>query len=141
MIGGHLLRLYRLADREAGVLLTGDEKYNPEPDVTVIDAATAIGQVYVERFYLVAEGLSKSDKRDVLEAKLSYYKEHENNRCVLFVRQDLIGADQHDRQNDGVWRKKHLSSPAAALTVPDIGRIGRLGDLYKFTPLDPFAKH
>jgi hypothetical protein len=26
------------------------------------------------------------------------------------------------------------------LAFPDIGGVGRLGDLYKSTPLDPFAK-
>ena len=76
------------SDREVGVWLKGDEKYNPEPDVTVIDAAIAIGQIYVQRFYFVAEVLSESDKKAVLEAKLGYYQGHEHNRCVLFVRQD-----------------------------------------------------
>ena len=33
-----------------------------------------------------------------------------------------------------------ISKPDAAVACPDIGLIGRLGDLYKFTPLDPFAK-
>ena len=51
------------ADREVGVWLKDDEKYNPEPDVTVIDAAIAIGQIYVERFYFVAEILSESDRK------------------------------------------------------------------------------
>jgi len=128
------------ADREVGVWLKGDEKYNPEPDVTVIDAAIAIGQIYVQRFYFVAEVLSENDKKAVLEAKLGYYQGHEHNRCVLFVRQDRIGADQHDRQTGGDWRRRHLVKPDAAVAFPDIGPIGRLGDLYKFTPLDPFAK-
>jgi Uma2 family endonuclease len=61
------------ADHEIGVWLKGDEKYNPEPDVTVIDAAIAIGQIYVQRFYFVAEILSESDRKDVLQAKLRYY--------------------------------------------------------------------
>ena len=99
------------ADREIGVLLKGDEKYNPEPDVTVIDAAIAIGQIYVERFYFVAEVLSDSDKQDVLEAKLNYYKEHEHNRCVLFVRQDGVGAEQHDRRQGGTWQYHRLPGP------------------------------
>lgn len=128
------------ADREVGVWLKDDKKYNPEPDVTVIDAAIAIGQIYVQRFYFVAEILSENDKKAVLEAKLSYYQDHENNRCVLFVRQDRIGADQHDRQSGGGWRRRQLAKPDAAVALPDIGLIGRLGDLYKFTPLDPFAK-
>ena len=128
------------AEYEVGVWLRGDKKYNPEPDVTVIDAAIALGQIYVQRFYFVAEVLSETDKKSVLEAKLRYYQDHEHNRCVLFVRQDRVGADQHDRQPRGDWRRRNLAKPGAALTLPDIGTIGRLGDLYKFTPLDPFAK-
>jgi Uma2 family endonuclease len=127
------------AVREAGVWLSGDEKYNPQPDVTVIDAAVGLGQIYVQHFYFAAEILSANDKKAVLEAKLRYYQEHEHNRCILFVRQDRVGADQHDRQADGGWRRRNLSRPHAALTIPDIGAVGRLGDLYRFTPLDPFA--
>ncbi|MET0653120.1 MAG: Uma2 family endonuclease [Hyphomicrobiaceae bacterium] len=127
------------ADREVGIWLKGDKKYNPEPDVTVIDAAIALGQIYVTRFYFVAEVLSDSDEKAVLDAKLAYYKEHEHNRCILFVHQDAVGADLHIRQGSGRWRHKRLSDSSAALTFPEIGAIGRLGDLYKFTPLDPFA--
>jgi Uma2 family endonuclease len=129
------------ADGSVSVLLRGDEKYNPEPDVTVIDAAIAMGQIYVERFYFVAEVLSASDKKAVLDAKLAYYEAHEHNRCVLFVRQDRIGARQHDRQTDGSWRSRALRGAQAPLTLAGIGTIGRLGDLYRFTPLDPFAAH
>ncbi len=129
------------SDREVGVWLKGDEKYNPEPDVTVIDAAIAMGQIYVARFYFVAEVLSESDKKSVLDAKLAYYKAHEHNRCVLFVRQDQIGARQHDRCNDGSWGRRTLNGPQAPLAFADIGMIGCLGDLYKHTPLDPSPMH
>jgi hypothetical protein len=93
----------------------------------------------VRRFYFVAEVLSENDKKAVLAAKLAYYQGHEHNRCVLFVRQDRVGAEQHDCLSDGAWRRRQLSKPDAALVAPDIGSIGRLGDLYRFTPLDPFA--
>ena len=65
---------------------------------------------------------------------------HEHNRCGLFVRQDRIGADQYYLESSADWRRRHLVKPDAAVACPDIGLIGRLGDLYKFTPLDPFAK-
>jgi Uma2 family endonuclease len=99
------------ADREVGVWLKGDEKYNPEPDVTVIETAFALEQIYVERFYFVAEILSETDRREVLEAKLAYYQQHEHNKCVLFVRQDRVGADQQDRQADGTWQARALTTP------------------------------
>ena len=127
------------ADREVGVWLKGDEKYNPEPDVTVIETAFALGQIYVERFYFVAEILSESDRKDVLAAKLAYYQLQEHNRTVLFVHQDRIGADQHDRQGDGSWHSRRLRSQTTPLAFGGIGTVGRLGDLYKYTPLDPFA--
>jgi Uma2 family endonuclease len=123
----------------ASVWIKGDIRYNPWPDVTVTDAGITLGQIYVQRFYFVAEVLSESDKKAVLAAKLGYYQGHEHNRCVLLVRQDRVGADQHDRQPKGGWRRRNLSKPDAALTFPDSGTVGRLGDLYKFTPLDPFA--
>jgi len=126
------------ADREVGVLLKGDEKYNPEPDVTVIDTSHVLGQIYAERFYFVAEVLSEGDKRAVLEAKLRYYQDHEHNRCVLFVHQDRVYADQYDREG-AIWRSRELQEAQAPLTFPDIGTVGCLGDLYKFTPLDPLA--
>jgi hypothetical protein len=34
-----------------------------------------------------------------------------------------------------------LRSATRPLTFADIGTIGRLGDLYRFTPLDPFGRH
>jgi Uma2 family endonuclease len=113
------------SDREVGVWLKGDEKYNPEPDVTVIDSAIALGQIYVQRFYFVAEILSDSDKKSVL-AKLRYYQDHEHNRCVLFVRQDQIGAVQHDRQARGGWRRRQLAPGGADL--PASAPVGHLGD-------------
>jgi len=75
----------------------------------------------------------------VLEAKLRYYQGHEHNRCVLFVGHDRVGADQYDRQG-GIWRRQRLADPQTPLAFADIGTIGRLGDLYKLTPLDPFAE-
>lgn len=128
------------SDREIGVWLRGDEKYNPEPDVTVIDAAIAIGQIYVERFYLVAEVLSPSERREVLDSKLAYYQAHEHNNCVLFVHQDRIGAEQQNREAGG-WSRQPLDDPEDTLSFGGVGTIGRLGDLYRFTPLDPFVRN
>jgi Uma2 family endonuclease len=127
------------AVRDAGVLLKGDEKYNPEPDVAIIDARRPVGQLYAERFYFAAEVLSASDKKPVVAAKLRYYQEHAHNRCVLLVRQDRIGAEQHIRDGD-TWRARRLASAAAKLAIPDVGIVGRLGDLYEATPLEPPAR-
>lgn len=133
------------ADHEIGVLLPDDDRYNPEPDVTVIDTEIELGQLYAERFYFVAEVLSDSnrpeqragaDKPVVLATKLAYYQAHEPCRGVLIVRQDVVEADLHVRAADG-WVCQQLRTPEARISIPDIGDIGRLGDLYRHTPLFP----
>jgi Uma2 family endonuclease len=121
------------ADREIGVLLPADEKYNPEPDVTVIDKTIEMGQLYAQRFYFVAEVLSASDKDWVLTSKLDYYQRHENCQSVLFVRQDRIGAEFY-RRGDG-WAKADMTDPREHVDVPGIGDIGPLSGLYLDTPL------
>ena len=121
------------ADREIGVLLPKDEKYNPEPDVTVIGQDVELGQIYAEKFYFVAEVLSPNDKAWVLKSKLGYYQAHENCLAVLFVRQDQIGADLYLRSNG--WKKQSLRAAIDRLSVQGIGDIGALGALYRDTPL------
>jgi Uma2 family endonuclease len=121
------------ADREIGLLLPNDDRFNPEPDVTVIDAEVQMGQIYAERFYVVAEVLSASDKTWVLEAKLDYYQKHDHCCAVLFVKQDRIGADVYLRSSS--WVKLELSDPSARLNIPNVGDIGALCDLYRNTPL------
>ena len=121
------------ADREIGLLIPQDQTFNPEPDVTVIDAEIGLHQIYAERFYFVAEVLSGSDKPWVLKAKLEYYQKHEPCFGVLFVRQDQIVADLYLRERS--WAKAELTIPNARLNLPEIGDLGPLSDLYRFTPL------
>ena len=125
------------AEHEIGLLVPGDEKYNPEPDVTVIDAEIRAGQIFAERFYLVAEVLSESDKPEVIAAKLAYYKSHASNRAVLLVRQDRLGITLHARLDADRWSERELTPAEETIELPDIGRIGTVGQLYRDTPLDP----
>ena len=131
-----------MADREIGILLPHDKKFNPEPDVTVIDIGVAVGQIYAERFYFVAEVLSESnrpelvagsDKPIVLAAKLAYYQEHAPCQAILFVRQDRIEATLHARAEH--FSPRTLENPADRLDIPGIGAIGSLSQLYRHTPL------
>ena len=125
-----------------GIRLPDDELYNPESDVTVIDAAIEIDQVYAERFYFVAEVLSNSnrpelragsDKPMVLAAKIDFYKLHEHCRGVLIVRQDRVEAQLFLRAD--AWAETKFGNAIDHLTIPDIGDIGPLGCLYRHTPL------
>jgi Uma2 family endonuclease len=124
------------ADREIGLLVPGDEKYNPEPDVTIIDAEIRLGQLYADRFYLVAEVLSESDQPEVIAAKLAYYKSHAPNRAVLLVRQVRPGITVHTRLDASRWSERELTAANDVIELPEIGRIGTLGQLYRHTPVD-----
>jgi Uma2 family endonuclease len=123
------------ADREIGVHIPEDDDYCPEPDVTVIDRDIALGQVYAERFYFVVEVLSK-DRTDVLDKKRAYYQRHAHCRGFLFVSQKEISAELVVRTLNG-WRAVILTGPLADIDIPDIGMIGRLGQAYRSTPLQP----
>ncbi len=127
-----------LADREIGLLDPKDDRFNPEPDVTVIDAVIGDDQIYAEQFYFVCEVLSGSDKPIVLQLKLAYYQKHPSNLGVLFVRQDSVSAKLYARDGDA-WVERRLVDAGGPVDLPGIGIIGRLGDLYRTTPLDPFA--
>src|SRR6185369_6998984 len=65
--------------------------YDPEPDVVVVDAdADGAGdERYSDRFYLVAEVVSESD-RVTIERKRDVYKRHPDCRCVLVIEQYRI---------------------------------------------------
>lgn len=148
MLNLHLARVKPQwqADHEIGVLQPGDERFNPEPDVTVIDADVQLGQVYAERFYFGAEVLSNSDRPEtlagsdkpiVLAAKLAYYRAHAHCTGILVVRQDRIEADLHARA--GTWTTVTLTSASDPITLPEIGVIGTLGELYRHMPHWPLA--
>ena len=133
------------ADREIGVLVPDDTRFNPEPDVTVIDTAIGIEQIYAERFHAVAEVLSRSDRPEhrpgsdkpiVLAAKLDYYRQHAHCNAVLIVQQDRVEAELHRRAGPA-WTQSRLDAPSARIDFPGIGDIGALADLYLNTPLAP----
>jgi Uma2 family endonuclease len=135
------------SDRAISVRLPKDERYNPEPDVTVIDTEIGLDQIYAERFYFVAEVLSESNRPELsagsdqplyLAKKLAYYRAHEHCRAILFIRQDCIEATFYSRHN--AFAPVILSNPGDRLIIPDIGEIGSLADLYRYTPLWPASR-
>lgn len=122
------------ANMEIG-LLTEDETYNPEPDVTVIDRGTPSDQTYASRFYFVAEILSPSDKPKVLALKRGYYEAHESCLGVIFVQPDKVAAELLVRKKG--WRSRELITADDRIVIPEIGDIGAFIDLYRRTELHP----
>lgn len=125
------------ADYEIGLLLPDDDKFNPEPDLTVIDAVVRPDQIYADRFYMVAEILSGSDKPAVIATKLGYYQAHAPNLCVLLIRQDRVSVKIHERAAVGSWGERELSKPDEIMALPGIGGVCTVGQLYRGTHLDP----
>src|SRR6202521_2465749 len=120
------------AYHDIGVNIASTVPYDPEPDVAVIREDENPDPRYAERFYLVAEVLSESDK-DVIESKRDIYRAHPSCTCILLVRQDRLEMIVDRRTGDG-WRPQVLHG-ADALTLPEFGLTCRVGDVYRDTPL------
>lgn len=121
--------------REIGIKLPEVLDYLPEPDVAVIADDYTQGQVYAERFFLVAEVLSDSDSDVLIAAKLGFYTGHAANRCVLLIAQDRMHVTVHEHLGEAGWSMREISLPDAEISVPVIGAICRLANLYSRTPV------
>ncbi len=73
------------AYHDIGVNIISTVPYDPEPDVAVIREDENPDPRYADRFYLVAEILSESDK-SVIESKRDIYRAHPSCTCILLVR-------------------------------------------------------
>jgi Uma2 family endonuclease len=106
--------------------------YDPEPDVAVIREDENPDPRYAERFYLVAEVLSESDK-DIIKGKRDIYRSHGSCIGILLVRQDQPEIILDRRTPDG-WRSQVLHG-ADELALPEFGLACRVKDIYRDTPL------
>jgi Uma2 family endonuclease len=115
-----------------GVNIVSTVPYDPEPDVAVIREDENPDPRYADRFYLVAEVLSDSDK-SVIEGKRDIYRAHPSCTCILLVRQDDLEIAMDRRTADG-WRTQVLRADDE-LSVPEFGLVCRVKDLCRDTPL------
>src|ERR1700761_7889439 len=93
-----------VAYHDIGVNIVSTVPYDPEPDVAVIREDENPDPRYAERFYLVAEVLSESDK-GIIESKRDIYRAHPSCTCILLVRQDRLEITV-ERRIDGGWRSQ-----------------------------------
>jgi len=110
------------------------QDYDPEPDVTVVDAEGE-DERYSDRFYLAAEIVSSSDRSRV-ESKRDVYRLHDSCTCILTVEQDRFEV-RVDLRTDTGWSEQVLKKPDDILALPDFGLRCKLSDLYSGTPLVP----
>ncbi|MFL5167850.1 MAG: Uma2 family endonuclease, partial [Microvirga sp.] len=98
-----------LADREIGIELADDSPYRPEPEIAVVDADIDTTRRGLDRFYLIVEVRSGSDRERLFASKLDFYKSHRHNRWVVVVEQDSVQAAIHERQEGGSWAVRTLN--------------------------------
>ena len=110
------------------------QDYDPEPDVTVVDA-DGDDERYSDRFYLAAEIVSSSD-RSYVESKREVYKLHDSCICILTVQQDRFEV-RTDLRTDTGWSEQVLKQADDILALPDFGLRCKVADLYRGTPLVP----
>jgi Uma2 family endonuclease len=120
------------AYQDIGVNIVSAVPYDPEPDVAVIREDENPDPRYAERFYLVAEVLSESDK-DVIEGTREIYRAHPSCTCILLVRQDRIETIV-DLRTGGGWRSQVLHA-ADELVLPEFGLTCPVRDVYRNTSL------
>ena len=121
-----------VAYHNIGVNIASTVPYDPQPDVAVIREEENSDPRYADRFYLVAEVLSDSDK-DIIEGKRDIYRAHPSCTCILLVRQDRVEITVDQRGADG-WRSQVLNA-GDELRLPEFGLTCALKDVYRNTPL------
>jgi Uma2 family endonuclease len=125
------------ADREIGIELSDDSPYRPEPEIAVVDADVDTTRRGLDRFYLIVEVRSASDRERLFASKLDFYKAHSQCKWIAVVEQDRVEALIHERQGDGRWARRKLTRAADVLSFGEIAEVCTLGDLYRDTNLDP----
>jgi Uma2 family endonuclease len=120
------------AYHDIGVNIVSTVPYDPEPDVAVIREDENPDPRYADRFYLVAEVLSESDK-GIIESKRDIYRAHPSCMCILLVRQDRVEITVDRRAADG-WRSQVLLA-ADELALAEFGIACPVRAVYRDTPL------
>ena len=87
---------------------------------------------YADRFYLVAEVLSESDK-GIIEGKRDIYRAHLYCTCILLIRQDAAEIVVDRRIADG-WESPVIQR-GDQLVLPEFGLSCPVKDIYLDTPL------
>jgi Uma2 family endonuclease len=113
------------------------QDYDPEPDVVVTDtdAEERPGERYADRFYLVAEVVSSSDRIDV-DRKRDVYKLHDPCNCILIIQQEHFEI-RIDLRTDQGWTEAKLTKADDLLVLPEFGLNCCVADVYRGTVLAP----
>lgn len=118
---------------EVGVRVPSTQDFQPEPDVVVIPAELPDGH-WAERFFLIAEVLSRSNETEHIARKVEIYCSHPENRHVFLIDQDTIRVTHRSR--DLGWRPIELGE-ADRIVLPDFSLDVAVIEIYRGTKLAP----
>jgi len=132
----------RFANQRPGVELGRiGEQFRPEPDVAVIDSDYLPDQRFVERAYLLAEVVSRTDKEPVpgtdetwIDVKRRLYLAHQPCEAVVMIEQDWIEVRVDLRTVQG-WTSSKLTNLGDEFLLVGFGLRSRVAELYDGTPL------
>ena len=120
------------------IRLPGVRNFQSTPDVVVAPGVAGY-DLYSERFQLVAEVLSPTNRRQEIELKLRRYREAPENLYSVVIEPREFLVEIYARRNN--WQPVVLTKPKAddQIEMPEFGLRCRVADLYAGTPLDPLA--
>jgi Uma2 family endonuclease len=121
---------------DTGVRSPGVKDFQPEPDVAVVPGVAGY-DLYSERFQLVAEVLSPTNRRREIDLKLRHYCEAPENLYAVVIEPRKFLVEIHAKRD--AWHPLTLIKADDLIEMPEFGLRCRVVDLYVGTPLDPSA--
>ena len=119
---------------DVGVRSPDVRNFQPEPDVAVVPGVAGY-DLYSERFQLVAEVLSPTNRRQEIDLKLRRYCEAPHNLYAVVIQPREFLVEIYSKRAS--WQPAILTKPDDPIEMPEFGLRCRVGDLYVGTPLDP----
>ena len=119
---------------DVGVRSPDVRNFQPEPDVAVVPGVAGYDP-YSERFQLVAEVLSPTNRRQEIDLKLRRYCEAPHNLYSLVIEPREFLVEIYARR--AAWQATILTNADDAIEMPEFGLSCRVADLYVGTPIDP----
>jgi Uma2 family endonuclease len=117
-----------------GIRSPGVRNFQPQPDVVVVPGVSGY-DLYSERFQLVAEVISPTNRRQEIDLKLRRYCAAPSNLYAVVIEPRECLAQIYAKRND--WQPSILTTPDDPIEMPEFGLRCRVAALYRGTPLDP----
>jgi Uma2 family endonuclease len=127
-------RLDLFAYFDAAVRSPGVRNFQPEPDVVVVPGIAGY-DLYSERFQLVAEVLSPTNRRQEIDLKLRRYREAPSNLYAVVIESREYLVQVYAKRHE--WQPENLTKADDLIEMPEFGLRCHVADLYVGTPLDP----